>query len=244
MLCGIKLWSKNRDLFEKAKRAILEHDADYVEILLFSEDEAELSKLSEAGIPLIIHSGHFSQGLCLSDNNETSNIRTLENTTRIAGRLGAKFIIIHPDFGDIHNLINVLKQVDCSKILVENMPKYHTEGVDFIGYSPQEILQIMNETGCGFCLDFEKAYKAAWAQGKNAKQYIIEFLKLKPTVFHISDCQKKVKTDQHLNLGEGNIDLAFIKNQIVDCGGYVTFEVPLQNGITNSIMNIRYFKKI
>jgi deoxyribonuclease-4 len=56
---------------------------------------------------------------------------------------------------------------------------------------------------------------------------IREFIRLKPSVFHIADGMLGYEKDEHLPLGEGEYDIAFLKHTIGEYGpSRVTFETP------------------
>jgi deoxyribonuclease-4 len=89
--------------------------------------------------------------------------------------------------------------------------------------------------------------KAAVSLGRPYKEFIEEFLKLKPKMFHISDGKLDNEKDEHLNIGEGDYDFEFLmscvkKNNLT----YITLETPRLNQETleEDIRNINALKKI
>ena len=71
------------------------------------------------------------------------------------------------------------------------------------------------------------AIKAAVSLGRAYKEFIEEFLKSKPNMFHISDGKLDNEKDEHLHIGEGDYNFEFLmgcvkRNKSKD----VTLETP------------------
>ena len=125
------------------------------------------------------------------------------------------------------------------------MPKKALDGKVCLGYTKEEIIEFTRIGNFDFCLDFTHAIKSAISQNKDYKTIIKDFASLKPKLFHLCDGTLKTEIDEHLNLGEGEFDLKFIKNIIQESKcKKVTFEVPKLNKLDNDIKNINYFRKI
>lgn len=244
MKYGVKLWSTNNNLY-KDVISLINQEFDYLELLYVPFQEKDVQLLIDAKVPMIIHTPTLTQGICFSYNDIGKNYRFFEMTQEFANKLNAEYIIMHPDFGKKKNFTNFLRKIDDQRVLIENMPKYGTENELAIGYSISEIKEFLEIGNFGFCLDFEKAIKSALAQNISYKGFIKELMKLNPNMFHISDGKTNNFRDEHLNLGEGNFDLKFLKNCIDKSENkLVTIETPKKNGLNQDILNLKYFKKI
>ena len=103
--------------------------------------------------------------------------------------------------------------------------------------------EILEVSGAGFCLDFTHAIKSAKSQNIDAKEFINKLMTLNPKVFHVCDADSEEEKDQHMNLGKGNLDLAFIKSKILENGSkMVVFETPKEDGLSNDVKNMDYFR--
>ena len=97
---------------------------------------------------------------------------------------------------------------------------------NMIGYTPEQIKELM-EKRFGLCLDSNHAIKAAVSLRRPYREFIEEFLVLKPKTFHISDGKLNSEKDDHLNIGEGDYDFEFLMGCVKDAKSkYVTLETP------------------
>ncbi len=244
MKYGIKLWSSNNNWYKELINLLIQ-DFDYLELLYVPFQENDIQLLIDANIQIVIHAPTLTQGVCFSYDDINKNLNFFKKTQEFATKVNAEYIIIHPDFGKKKYFINFLKKINDQRVLIENMPKYGTENELAIGYSKSEINEYMEINNFGFCLDLEKAIKSALAQNISYKEFIKDLLKLKPNMFHISDGKTDNLRDEHLNLGEGDFDLKFLKNCIEKSENkLVILETPKKNGLNQDILNLKYFKKI
>lgn len=214
---GLKLWSSNEYYITPAVELYNKGVYDYIE--LYAEPETfdkYINIWKKLDIPYIIHAPHFVHGVNLSDSGyEKSNKKLLSEAFRYADELKAEKIIIHPGIkGDYKETAKQLKSYDTGRILVENKPKnvaVHIEGrlnkSDIcVGYSPEQIDYIINETGCGFCMDIGHAICACNSDNKNYIEFLESFNSLNPYMYHISDGDIKGTIDKHYNIGTGTFD--------------------------------------
>lgn len=240
---GIKLWTKNHDLYKEAVRLIKSGKADYVELTFFPGETKNIELLRE--VPVVIHSLTYTQGVCYSDSNFEKNFRVMDETLKIADYLNVDKIIVHPDVGSKAHFIKFLKKYNDKRIVIENMPKKSLIGKPCLGFSPEQISEFKSTGPFGFCLDLGHAIKASLSENRDYKTYISSFLKLNPAIMHLCDGNLNVEEDEHLNLGEGGYDLEFIKKAISkNPNTQLTLEVPKINGLENDIRNIDFFKRI
>jgi len=94
-------------------------------------------------------------------------------------------------------------------VLIENKPLVGLGSETCLGASPEEIQQLLQSTGQGFCLDFGHAICYSVAAGKDWKEVIESFLKFKPSMYHLSDGSYGVR-DEHEHLGVGKFDLSYL----------------------------------
>ena len=110
-----------------------------------------------------------------------------------------------------------------------------------IGFSPDQIKQLIGDK-FGFCLDLNHAIKASISMGVDYKVFILDFLKLTPKLFHISDGKLNNYKDEHLAIGEGDYDFQFLNNCIEKNKSHlVTLETPRKNlySLSEDLINSR-----
>lgn len=222
---GLKLWSTNSDLIAKAERMLKRKTFDYIELMIVPG--TKISFFQKIKVPYIIHVTSDRWGLNIADiKKEKFNKQIIRENILWADKLKARYLILHPGFGLIKNTIAFLKKIKDRRILIENMPKMGINNKNMIGYSPEQINKLIGKK-FGLCLDFNHTIKAAISLKKNYKEYIEDFLKLNPKIFHISDGNPKSEKDEHLNIGEGKYDFNFLANCINKKNtGYITLETP------------------
>lgn len=247
---GIKLWSINKNYFDKALELFKLGEIDFVEIYIvpdsFNLDELKILK----EIPTVIHSPHFDHNFNIF-NLDKSKIELFKNQViKTADFLNGQFIILHAGVGKSEEIFkeNAAKIYD-KRILIENMPRVALDDRICFGYSLEQ-LKYIKKHGLDICLDFTHAIKSAVSQNLDYKKFINSLLnELKPYYFHICGGEKNKEKDEHLNLFEGDFDLKWIKkiinNLAKDKEVQLVFEVPKdKNGLENYIKNINYFKNL
>ncbi|ODS37237.1 hypothetical protein BEH94_07185 [Candidatus Altiarchaeales archaeon WOR_SM1_SCG] len=246
MKFGLKLWSKNKDLVSEASKLINEKIFHYIE--LFYIPGTEIKPFLNHDIPYIVHIPTEKFGLNIGDKNKKEfNLKIINTCIKWADKLNAKYIIQHADYGSLDDAKNLLKEVHDDGIVIENMPKVGLNGEKMLGYEPRHLKELMDIGDFGFCLDFGHAAKAAVSMGKDYKKHINELLKLNPDMFHISDCDLKTETDEHLNIGEGELDFKFFKECILSANSrYVTLETPRKNlnSLDEDLKNLEKLKEL
>ena len=236
---GLKLWSINHDIIDKARDLIKEDIFQYIELMPIPN--TEITPFLKYGTPYIIHATTERHGLNIADKEkEEFNLKTIYSCIDWADKLNAKYLILHPGFGLIENTIEFLNKIDDRRILIENMPKIGLNGEKMIGYTPEQIENLIGNK-FGLCLDLNHAIKAAVSLRRPYKEFIEEFLKLNPKVFHISDGRLDIEKDEHLNIGEGNYDFEFLATCVKkSVSKYVTLETPRNsNSFDNDINNLK-----
>lgn len=208
---GLKLWSTNANYLLPALELYQKGVYDYIELYSVPDsynDNIHLWRYLK--IPFVIHAPHFKDGVNLSSEGAKEiNKKIAFEVYRFADVLSADKIIFHPGVnGLLDETIRQLKTLFDPRILIENKPRFgNGENLNCIGYSPNEIYRIKNETGVGFCLDFGHAICAARGLDLEPLPFIEKFLKLKPDMFHLTDGDYFSIYDKHEHYGQGNFPI-------------------------------------
>lgn len=235
MKIGLKLWSVNTDAYlREAKRLYADSVFDYLELYVVpgSEETCDTWKAlhDDTGLPFVIHAPHSAHGVNLADaTKRKANAKTFGEVRRFADSLSADRIIVHGGFypygtlndsaeNAIDELIRQLMALEDPRILVENKPflPIGNAPIRLVGSTPNEIRTILNGTGLGFCLDIGHAVASANAHGTDWRDWLTDYLSLKPSLFHLSDLEADSKIDQHLHFGEGTLPLREIVSRLPD----------------------------
>ena len=225
---GLKLWSINYSLTEEAQKLINAGFFDYIELM--PVPHTDIRPFQKIKAPYIIHITSELYGLNIaSKEKNASNLEIIKECFKWADVLKAKYLILHPGFGEIETAQDFLEKIEDKRILIENMPKVGTNDESMVGFSPNQVKALINNK-FGVCLDLNHAIKAAISLKKDYKEYIKEFLELNPAMFHISDGRLGEEKDEHLNIGEGGYDFKFL----LDCvnhnkAKHMTMETPRSN---------------
>ncbi len=239
---GLKLWSTNTGLIQEAETLIQKGVFQYIELLVVPE--TDISFFQKAHVPYVIHVPHENWGVNIGNSaNADYSKEILENCIQWADALKATCIVFHPGFGDLESATNFLKGVSDKRIVIENMPKVGMHGERMIGVDKEEMQQLMMNK-FGFCLDLGHAMKAALSLKKDYKKYIAELLDLRPAVFHLSNGSLQSERDEHLNIQEGDYDIAFLLSCIQkNRNAFVTLETP-RNDLSSLAEDKGNMKKI
>ncbi len=248
---GLKLWSINRDYFPQAVNFYKKGLIDFVELYIvpntFQYKEFNVLK----NIPIQIHAPHALHGFNIFQLDK-ERIRLFKSQViKAADFLNAKYIILHAGVGNDPEIFkkNIAKIYD-KRIIIENKPKWGLNNKICFGYSYSQLKVIKEKRRLNICLDVGHAIKSAISQKKDYKKYLRILIKaLKPNYFHICDGFLKNEKDEHLNMGEGDFDLKWIKGQITQLTNkhmvYLLFETPKKNNdLQNDIKNIVYFEDL
>lgn len=253
MKIGLKLWSTNTDFYLADAKRLFEMGAfDYIELYIVPQTLHALPKWRELEIPFIIHAPHFAHGVNLAlENLAESNLERYKEVKDFAGALNAKHIIFHAGTGG--NWQESAKQIASFKdkrIIVENKPLRPQDesksSCECRGSSPAEIENIMRAANCGFCLDFAHAIAAANSYKKAHFEFLSEFLKLKPAMFHLCDALRlDDELDTHTQLGKGVLDLKKIA-RLMPQNAIVSIETDKasKENLNDFIADSNYLKNI
>jgi deoxyribonuclease-4 len=248
MKIGLKLWSSNTDMISKAVELISSGIFHYIELMPVPRTEPSL--FQEYDVPYILHVTSEKFNFNIADDKLFDyNMRIIKENIEWTNNLDAKYMILHPGFGDLNEALAFLSRIDDERIIIENFPRIGINNEeDLLGYSVNQVELLMGEK-FGFCLDFGHAVKAAISLKKNYKDFILDLVKLEPNMFHLSDGDLVTEKDQHLNLEEGNYDLNFLMNCVISGkhghSKHVTLETPRMNlnSFDEDLDNVNRLKK-
>lgn len=242
---GLKLWSINTNLIDQAASLIDNKTFDYIELFVVPDTSVSPFKID---LPYIIHIPHEKFGVNIGDPVKMEyNLQKINECINWANELDAKYLILHAGDGSIQAASDVLSQIADDRILIENMTKIGLNEEKMIGYSPDQISELLDNTNMSLCLDFGHAVKSSISLGIDYKSYIQEFLKLKPLLFHICDGDLEGEKDRHMNIGEGEYDIEYLLKCVeINVSKYVTVETPRkdQSSLNEDINNVNALRNI
>jgi len=246
---GLKLWSKNIRYLEEANQLFENGFCSYIELYIVPNSFEDTIKLWEQiKHPYIIHSPNPPDGINLSDASALrKNMACIDECDSFADELNADDIIIHPGYnGKIEDSIAQLNNLNNKRLVVENNPYLAMDGESVCnGNTPEKIKTILDKCGAKFCLDIAHAICAANSHKTDQIKYINDFLKLSPSMFHLSDGDFKGVTDDHLHFGEGSYPLEQIIKLLPD-NSRITIETPKSSpdNLDDFIKDIKYLQNL
>ena len=243
MKFGLKLWSINTNLIDQAVHLIDEKVFDYIELMVIPDSEIKPFLID---VPYIIHIPHEKFGVNIGDPAAKEySLQKINESIAWADRLNAKHLILHAGHGSMQHATELLRGMSDSRLLIENMTKVGLGGEAMIGYSPEQIEDLIGDSDIGLCLDFGHAVKAAVSLGVEYKEYVKRFMELEPRVFHVSDGRLSGERDEHLGIGKGEYDIGFLMGCVERSElGLMTLETPKTKleSLDMDILNIRILK--
>lgn len=254
MKIGLKLWSTNTGgYYEQARLLYRDGVFDYIELYVVPDTVDTLGKWSELGVPFSIHAPHSMNGFNLADETKKAfNQKVYQEVKVFADKLGADVIVFHGGVdGCIEETARQLKALHEPRALLENKPYWALPDKSNVfkhcrGFNTEEISYVMEEAQCGFCFDFVHAVCAANAQKLDVYSYLDQFFRLNPDYFHLSDVlDLSSEYDSHAHLGEGSLDIGWIKNKIQSASA-VTIETEKTNlsDLDDFRKDVQWLKKL
>lgn len=242
---GLKLWSTNIDLLAQARQLIDNKIFNYIE--LFVVPDTKISPFL-IDVPYIVHIPHHKFGVNIGESGlKKYNLEKIYESISWADKLNAKYLILHAGHGSMESAADLLGEVIDNRLLIENMPKVGLNDERMIGYSPEQIEELISINNAGLCLDLEHVVKAAASLGLEYKEYVNIFLEFYPKVFHISDGTLKCEKDEHLNIGEGELDFGYLLKCVKrNHSRLVTIETHRieQRSLDSDILNVQLIELI
>ena len=229
---GFKLFSSNLynapELVQECADFAQKQNDMFIELMVVSssthEDFAKLKDIF-SGLEVRIHSAHLGEGFDAGNKDlEQQNRKLLKKSQQAADIFDSPTIIVHAGCGHdeehLHETARQFKLFNDSRILVENLSKE----APCQGNTAKEIQFIMDETGCGFCMDFSHAICAAVDLKIDIEKQLQSFFNLKPAVYHICDGFLDSSDDIHEHFGKGTYPLAHFLKDYTAPDGYITME--------------------
>lgn len=254
MKLGLKLWSNNTDAYlQEAKRLYKEGWFDYIELYVVPNTLDTISKWKNLNtgldIPFTLHAPHFMHGVNLAKNEHLkTNIEIFKEVEIFSQELNASYTVVHSGIeGDINETIRQLKIIKPSKMLVENKPYVAPLKNNLIcrGAVIEEIKKVIEEVGCGFCLDIGHSICTANSLKLEPFDYLTKFNLLNPTCYHLSDNFMDSKIDSHLHFGKGNYDFEKIFD-IIDKNKNIAIETKKNSkeNLDDFVVDVKYVSSI
>lgn len=246
---GLKLWSTNTHLANRADQLFQEGWIDYLELYVVPQTiHSTLRFWRSLEVPFMLHCPHAAHGFNLAQAELFAlNAKKFIEVQYFADELRADVIVTHGgNGGTVKETIRQLKHLDDRRIFLENKPRQSLIDSICIGHSPEEVSKIVVSANlAGFILDFGHAIYAANSSEVDTGDYIDEFLKMKPTIFHIGDGDRTSERDIHLNLGEGTFEIDRLVS-LVPPRSYVAIETPtdMKLNLVDFVENVRYLRRI
>lgn len=249
---GIKLWSPDKSYFPEAVDLCHKDLIDFVELYIlpntFPKKYLDILK----NIPTQVHAPHSLHGFNVFELDKEKINLFKNQAVKVADFFNSQYIILHAGMGRDRKIFKRnIKKIYDKRILIENKPKIGLNNQICFGYSLPQLKFIKNQCRVNnICLDIGHAIKSAVSQRKDYKKYLETLIKaLEPNYFHISDGLLSSEKDEHLDLGRGDFDLKWIKNQINQSANkhtvYLVFETPKKNNdLRNDIKNVIGFKNL
>ena len=139
-----------------------------------------------------------------------------------------------------------IRQLQDPRIVIENVPKAPLSGGDSLfGYTPEMIQSLIDCTESKFCLDFVHAAKAALSQQEIFSDSLLQWIALKPSVFHLADTMLHNEFDEHLDLGAGEMNLPLCVDKILDSANpKIVLETPKRDCLSNDNLNLAVMRDL
>ena len=181
---------------------------DFFEIMAI--EGKDYSFMEEFDKPITIHAQHEGFGINIADKTKTEkNLSSIRFAISLADKFNSKFIILHPGKVIDENCseeqaISFLNSIKDKRVIVENVVFVKNK----IGVTPESISKLMKVTGRGLCFDVNHAIVTALELGKDPYEFLKEFVKLKPSYYHIGGQKMSKGADgTHLSFKDSDIDL-------------------------------------
>jgi len=205
----------------------LNDKADYFEIMAIPGKD--YSYMDEFDKPIAIHAQHEGFGINIADKSKVDkNLESINFAISLADRFNSKVIIQHPGKIDDKNCseeqaISFLNSIKDKRVIIENV----TFVKNRICVTPENISKFMKKTGKGLCFDVNHAIVTALELKKDPYEYLREFVKLKPSYYHIGGQKMSLGANgTHFSFKNSDIDLEKIM-KILPKNAEVTLEVSM-----------------
>lgn len=201
-----------------------ENLSDFFEIQAIQTNNYDfLKKFSK---PIVIHAEHMGFRINPADKSlYNKNLQSINFARNLAEKTNAKKIIFHPghflnDNCSKEQSFYFIKELNDKRIIVENLSEYHKG----LCTKPEEIKELMKFAGVGFCFDINHAIQNAMFQDIEYLKILEEFVKLKPSHYHIGGQKLKNGDGGHKCFKDSEINLKEIL-KLLPKNAEITLEV-------------------
>lgn len=258
MNIGLKLWSNNTDYyFDEAEKLYEQGIYDYIELYVVPGTLPSLDNWKTLNIPFTLHAPHFAHGINLAKKEcEKTNFEIFKEVKQFADGLKAEYVVVHSGIdGSIEETARQFKNIIAnlsslnSKYIIENKPykalPNKMKGEFCRGALVEEIEFVINETGCGFCLDVGHAICSSNTLKENPYEFLKNFNTLNPTCYHLSDNFIDSEFDKHLHFGNGNYDFKKIFD-IINADKNIAIETNKENkeNLNDFIQDVKWLRNL
>ena len=205
MKIGVKTYDNEKFLEHFRKKA------DFFEILTIEGRDYEFAEQFSQFLPVIIHAQHYIFGSNPADKSKDEGDASSINFARkIADSTNAKRIILHPGVinngsSSEENAVSFIKNLNDKRVLIENLPKY--KDFNCLCTTPEDTKEFMKKADVRLCFDINHAIETAFQAGRDYKELIKEFIKLKPIQYHLGGQRVNGGVISHLSFQNSDIDL-------------------------------------
>jgi deoxyribonuclease IV len=229
---GLKLWSTNLHYLSEVRDLFSREVFDYIELFIVPGSVSTILDWQQLSIPFVLHAPHSAVGLNFAKPAlRVHNLELVRQVDDFFTALSPAWVIFHPGAdGDLGEAILQFRSFGehyplmYRKAVIENKPSCGLNDEVCLGHSPDEVRQLCQGTGLGFCFDIAHAIYYACAAHLEWEKATKDFLLLDPVIFHMSDGYY-TKKDAHRHLTHGELDLPGIIGMLPpDC--LVTIETP------------------
>jgi len=174
------------------------------------------------------------------------SVEVLKRNIEIAADLGMEHVTIHPGVFSPHTFgmrDSVIRQSNRSlrelspvvldrgiEVSLENMPLLNVT----VGHTPEELRRMTEGTEIGICLDIGHA---------NTTGNMEEFLDMLPNVRNVHMHDNMGERDEHLPLGEGNVDFEAVLKRISSSGYSRGVVIEAEESIESGVKSLGFLKK-
>ncbi|MCK5845265.1 MAG: TIM barrel protein, partial [Victivallales bacterium] len=218
MRIGLKLWSLDVELIDKAAELAKNGVFDFLELYVAMGSFETLDEWRRWNGATVLHAAHSHGGLNMAlPNVLDAERRYFDELDAFRIAMNSKNVVFHPgvngrkedataNFAEVRTMFPELG----AAALLENKPLLGLNGEICVGASPEDVGWIVGQAEIGVCLDFGHAIAAANSLRLDWRVMIEKFLALNPVLFHLSDGYRDAEMDSHLNLSAGDYPIAEI----------------------------------
>ncbi len=214
---GLKVWSTNLNYIKPAAELFKRGVYEFIELYAVPGSFKETASAWKAlDIPVRLHAPH-EINLSVRDKQK-DNLALCRELEEFNKALKAQSVVVHPGLGgDLKATflqMPFIKENLNTRILIENMPYISLEDDVCPGALFEDIKKTIEKFDIGFCFDICHATKAAIYLERDIKKFVERFIELKPEVLHLSDGHLNTIYDEHLSIGGGEFDFAWISDVV------------------------------